>query len=164
MALWQYYLELFPRKEIEKYFGLSVECFPEDYYKIDWWNDTQYIMDKKTKDYLNEKLSDILELRKNDEEISMWGDYDSNLIDIGYENNIIIGISIRLDLTEINPHLIRSFLDITKYFDCYMIDKSLKIIQPDINQLFEEIKLSSAFRFLENPSKFFSDLEKNRIN
>ncbi|RZJ79795.1 MAG: hypothetical protein EOO20_26535 [Chryseobacterium sp.] len=129
---------------------------------IEWWSILKVIEDnfKKTlKPY-----KDILPPVKSYENSLMYGDYDKHDLHIFFnEYNYIQEVSGRLDLRDLTKDIIDLIIVIASNYDCFLMDVKGDVFAPKTQNILNSVKVSNAFKFVENPQKFLSELDNNQI-
>jgi hypothetical protein len=184
MAIWQFHIYLIPKKSLLNKYGqvptqlvmdkegwndyfqnadLETEPEFEDALTIHWWLD------------LNINLDTILPLLITFGEIQSWtqnadglrsfGDTDTNDISVCFDNTtkIVVEVSCRVDLRQLDKSFIDKVLSLATQFDCLLMDRQGRLYQPSIVALLDTIKLSNANRFVGDPEQFLSDLSKGIV-
>ena len=90
-----------------------------------------------------------------------YGNNDTNDISIAKnEPGNLDEFSFRIDLMEIDKNFIDSVLTIVRDLDCLLIDRQGNLFEPTNENLSDNIKKSSAFKYVANPTDFLNKLGK----
>ena len=124
MALWQYSFWAIPRNSILEKYGIIPKAITEDAF-----NDTEWFKDINIDIFIDS----IKYLNKNEHwnlHTTFFGNYESNCIQISYDNNIIKEIFLRIDLRDDYNDFVNSIS--TSLLSCGLIllDEELNSIQP----------------------------------
>jgi hypothetical protein len=157
MATWQFDLHLLPRsKIIEEYSCIPEQLSAEDFSAVDWWAGTALLADYES--ILESFLPKYASWNKNS---STWGDEDSDLIEIFFENNSPVEIFVRIDARKLGIGLLEKVSHFAKLSDClFFLSGNRKLIEPDPLALYQEIEGSNAYKFVMNPRGFLDELGK----
>lgn len=132
MAIWQYQLFLLPKEEIKSYFKNDLFISEDDLNEIDWWKYSEL----KPMDF--SVFSKILPQSKSwSDDITIYGNVDSDCIEVIVENNKIKEVSIRIDLRYSNKQLIADLCKFSEQYSCVFLNIYFKIINP-IQELIED--------------------------
>jgi len=156
MAIWQFRLDLIPRKAIfEKYDTLPV-TLPKDLVEdFPWWVG---ILPPKG---VETAIDSVLPRAKSwSESMCLWGDERSDTASICYNNDSkeeVEWIGFRLDIRNLSIGLLEKICEFAKEIDCLLVTGSYQVLQPDKSNIIEAIHNSSANSYLRDP---FSTLQK----
>ncbi len=182
MAIWQFTLYFIPKQSLlnkypsipeklhidhdawDKYYKeneLTDEYDFEDALTINWWSNSNIL------------TTDVFPILNYYEPISQdsfgsvkyFGNADTNNITVCYnkETNKIEDLDCRIDLRKIDTKFINNVFDFAKQFECLLMDRQGRLIEPVFSKLMDAIKLSNSFRFVTNPTDFLDDLSKGII-
>jgi hypothetical protein len=127
MAVWQYDFAVVPRDEIAAINGgIPVALTSEQFEKVESWKDSQ------PAPYFEREFSEWRpEMKSWAPTIRMWGEEDSNRIDVFYENNKIACIEFRVELRSINNRFIELLASFARENNCLIVSlHSLVIVEP----------------------------------
>lgn len=185
MAIYQFYIATIPKKGVVEYFGTVPNKLETDFQK----RTENFINDDEGFDYFEFIQNKCWEIAKVDsEEIikqidqkldrASWGDKDSNLniwkteneyvdndaaIVKNEERNLIAEFTFRADLRQPNLKFLKEMIELSKEKELLLVDRNGNLVEPEIENVIRLIKKSNALRFVENPVKFLTDLEKGEI-
>lgn len=167
MAIYQYYLALVPKtgllikhKEIPKEIEVSIEtgyfeAKTEEYWKLAQIN---YINIKIEIDKIISKAnwgdeSDSFNWKTNSDDVDNDAWMSINSVD-----KKIVELSFRADLRDPDLRFLNEMLVLARKYDMIIMDSKGNLINPVFDELKDYIKMSSNYKFLVNPEKFFDDL------
>lgn len=160
MATWQYDIDLIPRAVVDESPEIVLALMAKSEEDIDsaaWW---KHLDDEQT---FIEALSKLLPAAESwCDSIQMWGTYEGDRIEVSRENDRIELVHARIDVGQISEDFIRGIVDIAKRFDLLIFTEETRMIEPDYHGLLRSIKSSNAARFVKDPKRFLSDLDKQR--
>ncbi len=93
MAIWQYKLFILPKEEVISYFENQRTIGEDDFNEIEWWKYRQL-----TADNFNSLVAQLPQNISWSRDIILFGNTDSNCVELLYENNIAVEVSGRIDL------------------------------------------------------------------
>ncbi len=168
MAIYQYHLTVIPRLTILRNWDIipvkvqvqDNPAFDEDNLKdVKWW-DREHI-DFETIEKRILSFADQVEWTKKSETVKAFGDNDTNDITIVKgEAGLLEEISFRIDLREIDRNFIDNVLTIAAGLGCILLDRQGNCFEPTHEKLSDNIKKSSAFKFVTSPTDFLKKLGK----
>lgn len=93
----------------------------------------------------------------------MLGDEDGDRIElIGDETCDLAEISVRIDVRVRNQQFLEGLVTFANCSDAvFLIIENLEVVEADLNALELRIKDSNAYRFVEDPLKFFENLRSS---
>ncbi len=151
MALWQFELNLIPKKVFVKDDGsFPLQLSEDELDSISGWNDAELSLEAST---LIERF-----LPKNPSRSQnhvLWGKEDLSCIHIFYDNGLQTSVWIRLDLRDFNKNLIDLVVDLSKLMDAIGINDNGELFPVSKNSLKEQVLKSNAFKFVSDPRGFF---------
>lgn len=157
MATWQFDLHLLPRsKIIERYSKAPAQLGDEEFTAMDWWSGVALPVgyDSVLESFLPKYTS-------WSKDASTWGDENSDLIEIFFENNAPVEIFVRIDARKLDISFLKKVSHFAKVCDCLLLlGESRKLIEPDPLSLNYEIKKSNAYKFAMNSRGFLDELSK----
>jgi hypothetical protein len=179
MAIWQFPIYFIPLQAlIDKYgfvptqlemnqegwtdyyekFDLAREPEFEDAMTIQWWLNLNHNFNKLLP--ILQQFGKVQEWTAQSEGFRKFGDTETNDISVGFdpETNLVQELSCRLDVSKIDEDIIKKILAIGERFDCLLMDTQGRLYEPNFRSLLEQIKISDANRFVEDPRKFFEEL------
>lgn len=146
MAIWQYQIYMIPEEEISSYFKNDKFISYDDFNEIKWWKYRQ----------LNIKSFDLFTdlLPKKDswsDDIILFGDESSNCIEILKEQDLIIEISIRIDLRLDCKKIINLLCEFTINNNCMFLNDKLEVLHPNVESIKSSIASYPVYKtFLDN--------------
>jgi hypothetical protein len=154
MAIWQFTLHLIPAPKLVKHFR-DIPAFMDP----DTWEsaDMECWDAHGLPDACRAMLDEVLPRMEDHwcETVSAWGSYDGHIVEVSQEGQTIEWFSVRINLRDANPRLLRAICQIGSTSDCYLLTEDMRLIEPRIERLLEELQQSSAFRFVADPKGFF---------
>ncbi len=187
MAIYQFNLVIIPKKGVLKYFGEI-----PDRLEVDFQKRTENFLNEGTEgefdyfEFIQHKCWEIANIDPleiinqmdqkldranwgNNKEYNNWKtettevDNDSWIL-INSEQNQIKEFTFRADLRQPKLKFLMEMLELAKERELLLIDVKGNLVEPDIENVVELIKKSNALKFIENPIKFLTDLEKGEID
>lgn len=159
MATWQYGFKVVPRRQLLMKDGKAPLALTDaERESLPTW-------DLGT---LREPLYTLIESRLPrckswSESIEIWGEDDKTCIELFKEKDGTVELSVRLDLRHLEREIIDMLQKVTSLLGALVIGEDGKIFTLNHEELKQQLQTSSAFKFVSNPQKFFSDLEhKNK--
>lgn len=154
MAIWQFYFVVIPQEKILPSINTSSKIKITDDEGIMSWRG-YYINQLSLK-----KLSEILKYSKSwTDNIVQFGSVDGTCVELYYENETLIELSVRLDLRNIRLDILEVIIDFIKINNAMIVTRNGDLIKPIIKDIIEEIKKSDAYSFVKNPDTFLCDLK-----
>jgi hypothetical protein len=189
MAIWQFSLIIIPRKGVIEKFGYIPDKFNSfvdndgfkkyvipthengvemDFSDCDWWHSTDIepmeIISQVDKYVKRRKYYD-----EPDELYVSWKthvryviDNDADLV-FNKQTGKVLEWSFRADLRDESLTFLKQMVELSKLYDCLLLDRKGNIIEPNMNAVANALKISNSFRFLQNPEQFFTDLQDGNL-
>ncbi len=153
MAIWQFHVIVVPEEKILK----KYKCIPDNVNEVEDIQSWEgYSLDEFTLVKMSETLKFATSWADN---IKQFGALDKNCIELFYDNNQLIEISLRLDLRDITIDIIKLVIDFTRQNKALLITNNGHVIKPVIENLIKVIKESDAYSFVKNPKEFLDKFE-----
>ena len=151
MAIWQVPIKLIPRKN---FINSSEYDAKENFFA---WEDKKKI----EKSLMN--IAAILKTKKSwSKNIILYGDEESNCVELFYNRRKLEEVSIRLDLRDIPKKLLGLIIEIAKKNDALIwIQEEETAIEPEWALFTEKIRKSSAAKFSQNPQEFLANISSH---
>jgi hypothetical protein len=154
MAIWQIRFALIPNSE-ELGYHLNNNMLRKYEVNLSWngysiTNDS--IMDLSKVLTPNESWSD---------DIKLFGSLEHTCVELFYEEDMLDEISIRLDLRNLTLDLLEAIINFIKSNNGLILTHNGSLINPSLNEIIGEIRMSDAYSFLQNPETFLSEIKKN---
>lgn len=154
MATWQFDFFLIPDTSVTKDSGqlrvTNVEL------------DREQIINLERVDISDSSLSDLTDglpvLKSWSSKIKIWGDFESDRIDILSKGNHIAEIFIRTDIRKINLIFVTKALKFAQVNKLVSFVSADQIFEPSPKLLMNAIQRSDAFRFVVDPHDFLRKL------
>jgi len=159
VATWQFDTVLIPRKRVVELFLIIPETVSnEEYLANRWW-----LSENSTSESLI-RLDSFLPRRPSwDNGIVAWGDEDGNRVDLVLSQGIIEEVYVRFDVKDLGGSFLPRVVDLAKSMDLIFLGlESRRLIEPNRPDLIYEIRGSRAFKFVEDPIRFFRGLKGAR--
>jgi hypothetical protein len=77
------------------------------------------------------------------------------------ENGKIKELHFRADLREDGLEFLNKFIEIAKKYDCLLMDFQGNLVTPEQKEVYKLAKLSNSYKFLTNPEKFLNSLSND---
>jgi len=155
MAAWQFDLHLLPTSTIVRRYGVvPIFISSEDFDSTNWWSSNV------TVDCLATEFSAILPpLRSWSSNLRMWGEDDGNRVDVGFRDDSITEIFVRVDVRVLSTVFLTGIVKIARQHYLKVRPSNGRLLSPTLRQLMEEIHSSPAFRFVKDPAAYLTALE-----
>lgn len=170
MAIWQYDFIAIPRNElVSMYGGLPAAMTVEGFESTNFWTTTQpdscLVVDfSKWRPEMKSWSSDL----------RMWGNEESNRIDVSYEGAQVNHVQFRMELRTLSIHFIETIAAFARANNCVLVSAhSLAIVEPlrqsillhlvrspDANRALDWLNGSSGI--VERPAVFLSHSSKDK--
>jgi hypothetical protein len=181
MAIWQFYLEAVPKQSIENLdtdIPEKIMVSTDDgFFSADtekYWNAAEVSLGK-----VIQRIDSIVERarwsnnsdsfswkspqvtlkpdRSNPYEVLNATDNDAYLT-IDMNTGYIKHLHLRADLREENLLFLKQVVELGKKLDWMFMDRKGFLVEANLQQVIEQVKLSNALRFLKDPTQFLDDL------
>lgn len=187
MAVWQYFLKVIPKISVIKKYGLVPPKLEinhagwakyqqnawkgirskidfEDAQTINWWKDISFDKER-TVSAINNLIK---QCGWSDTNTIGWkGDTRNNQDNDVYihfnESGKINSFTFRTDLRDDSLDFLDEMLKICKANEWLVMDGNGLLFEPRFLEVYQSMRNSNASKFLENPEKFFEDLESGAI-
>jgi hypothetical protein len=186
MAIYQLQLFAIPRIGVLEKFGLIPERLEIDYkerkahYQLrkedllededvfkdaltqDWWHST----DLQPVEVIHQIDKRIRRANYGDDTWVVWKNYsqdvdnDASML-INDETGKIQELQFRADLREDNLKFLRAMIDLAQVYDWLLMDFNGNLANPEMKTILGWIKNSNAFKFLQDPVLFLSELSSH---
>jgi hypothetical protein len=156
MATWQFANHLIPRSRLHELYGTVPSNLDQDTLdSVEWWQNKKLPSDAES--FLDSFSSRSTHWHKD---TVMWGDIESDHIEISKSENGVAGVYARIDARERNDKFLNALVEFAVKSDCvFWIPENERIIEPTLENLLSEISQSRAFHFVTDPVGFFKNLE-----
>lgn len=134
MAIWQYQIYIVPEEEVDSYFKNENSISYDDLSEIKWWKYRQLKIDS-----FNTFIKLLPRKDSWSREIILFGDESSNCIEVLLEENLIIEISIRVDLRLDYKGFINLLCEYALSNKCMFLNDKLEILYPNLKLLENDI-------------------------
>jgi hypothetical protein len=185
MAISQFYLVAIPKEGIIEYFGEIPTKLEVGFNKrtenflngneeeFDYFEFIQHkcwslskINSNEIIDHLDQKLPRAN--WGNESESNKWKneteDFDNDAwILTCKETSQIIEFTFRADLRQHDLKFLIEMIKLSKTMKLLLVDIKGNLVQPEIGSVFELVRKSNALRFVEDPRKYLTDLEKGEV-
>ncbi|MCJ8155472.1 hypothetical protein MKJ01_17070 [Chryseobacterium sp. SSA4.19] len=191
MAIYQFRLNLIPQKGVINEFGfipnklnINIQERNEHYYleedklldstdfftdalTVKFWDSVE-ILPTEIIYYINklfprkplESRSDYYYWKHYKKEVDTSIDHDALLL-LSRENGKIKELHFRADLRENGLEFLNNFIDITKKYNCLLMDLHGNLVTPEQEQVYKLMKLSNSYKFLTDPENFLHSLNED---
>ncbi|MBL1278292.1 MAG: hypothetical protein COB30_019630 [Ectothiorhodospiraceae bacterium] len=157
MATWQFSANLIPRSwAIENKYSSSLLYTEEGYDTEEAWKENQ------PKPEFIDILSNMLPPAESwSKDLLCWGNEEEHDIQVGYENKLIEGIHIRLDLNQKLSGIIVKLIKVAKELDCVLFFPELRTVtEASEFELKNALQKSRAAKIVKDPHRFIDELQK----
>ncbi|OPX41854.1 hypothetical protein CLHUN_42770 [Ruminiclostridium hungatei] len=156
MATWQFTFSVIPEKVVlgregNTQYNTKLSDFDDS---LSW--DGYYLSESSI-----EKISETLKQTKSwSDSIRQFGCIDETCIELFYEKNTLLDISIRLDLRSLTSDILKMIIDFVKENKALILTTKGVLIKPVLEDFVTEIRKSDAHSFAKNPQEFLTSLNK----
>lgn len=157
MAIWQFDFSVVPESEsvLERFSDNNIDNELSDIDDPRSWNG--YCLSQASLD----KISEIFQPTKSwSDNIKQFGSLDETCIELLYENDILLEISVRLDLRKLSQDILSAVIDFVRENKALILTRQGVILRPLEEDVIIEIKKSDACSFINNPQEFLSSLNR----
>ena len=155
MAIWQFGFSVIPESEpvLERFRDNNINNELSDIDDIRSWKG--YYLSQASL----EKISEFFQPTKSwSDNIRQYGNLDETCIELLYENDILIEISVRLDLRKLSQEIFSAVIDFVRVNKALILTQQGVILRPSEEDVIIEMKKSDAFSFINNPQDFLYSL------
>jgi hypothetical protein len=183
MAIWQMHLAAIPRKGIVEKLGFIPEKLPiilaknevlkEKYSlkelianKNKWAEKSWYLIDIQPIEIIHQIGKYVKRADYGDDLRICWKTYSDETdndasLSIDAETGKINELIFRADLRENELKFLKNIIRLSQLYDWLLIDFEGQIADPNKDDIKHLIQRSNAFRFIKNPLKYLTDLNKS---
>lgn len=156
MATWQFAIHLIPQSRLIALYGSVPSKLDQDTVdSVQWWQDLKLPTDAES--FLDSFSARGIHWHK---ETVMWGDIDSDHIEVSKAESGVAGVYARIDARERNDKFLNGLVAFAVKSDClFWFPENERTVEPTFENLLLEISESSAFHFVTDPVGFFKNLE-----
>ena len=148
MAIWQYQIFVLPKEEIDSYFSNLLFINEEALNEVNWWKYRQL-----TTEYF-ENFKSILPLKKSwSDDIVLFGDENSNCIELLTNKGKIVEIMVRIDLRFDYTQFLDMLCEFAQEYNCILLNYSFKILSPVKNLVNKDIESYPIYKSFLNKMK-----------
>ena len=145
MAIWQHDLRIVPRDELQGRGFRPGEPLPDRADQESWWSG------RDVPAGLEKRLGSVLpQLPPWARGWAVFGVEDGNRIDVIRNDGDVEEIKARLDARRADPSFVAHLVMITKLLDGVLLSPDLRVVEPDVFMIQEELAASPAAAFVRN--------------
>jgi hypothetical protein len=160
MATWQYNLVFVPKRAVDGMGQLRPLNIPHN-----CEDETNYWREFEDSESLARRFSNIVpESESWSTEIRMWGDEDSNRIDLVYEGERVVECLIRIDTSNFSHKFLIEVLKVAVEMKLLAWTEEGYIFEPDFKLIESLMNRSEAASFSKDPEGFISRIASKRKN
>lgn len=173
MAIYQFWLNAIPRQGLIKKYGqmpekLEVSQQDDSFEEFveSCWTSVEYTsaevchqIDKLLSRQSCGEADDSVGWKVENSEV----DHDAELV-FNPATGKITYIAFRADLTEPDLKFLREMVKMASVYDWALVNFEGNVVNPIIEEVFFLVQISNSFRFLNNPTQFFEDLQSGKIS
>lgn len=173
MAIYQFYLAVFPRYGLIKKYGKvpdKIKVVREDEYhepnRQEYWELTEIDPSEKI-----EEIDKLLSRANwgNGSFSYNWKTYSEELDNdawmlVNERTGKIQELSFRADLREKDLKFLKDLLGLAMKYDWLLMDIDGNLVSPEWQEVSKLVKESKSYRFLQDPIRYLNDVEEGRIN
>ena len=158
MATWQFDIHALPSIAVERLcVGTPMSISPGDFNNSEWWAGIQ--IPTNFRDDFGKLLPRMSSWSL---QLEQWGYEDGNRIDVVWEGAEIVEVFVRLDVRALSSVFLVGTLELARKNRWAFRASNGIVFRPSMARLLAEIHKSDAFRFIEDPCAFLSELEQAR--
>lgn len=154
MATWQFTFSVIPEKTAKNnnnQHALKLNDFDDS---ISW---NGYCLSESS----IEKIAETLKQTKSwSDSIRQFGCADETCVELFYDKNTLLEISIRLDLRSLTSEILKMVIDFVKDNKALILTPQGVLLKPVLEDVIVVIKKSGAYSFVKNPQEFLSSLNR----
>ena len=155
MAAWQFDFHVLPRDGVASIFGSTPLAITDDAFDTyRWWSNFQ-----AHSEFEGNIAALLPRMTSWSFEVDRWGSEDGDRIDIVREGEKFSAVMVRVDTRRLSQYFLSGFVELAKKYNLVFRFGSGRVIRPSGGKLLGELRLSSAFRFSEDPKGFLESLE-----
>jgi hypothetical protein len=155
MATWQYPIHLIPRSRLIQLFGsVPAKLDSQTFDSVEWWQNIKF--PKEAESFLDSFLPRGTHWS---EKALLWGDNESDHIDLWKPSNDVEEIFIRVHVGKLSRVFLEELIEFALMCDCVFYVDGEKLIEPDLDDLLAEIKESRAYHFVSDPHGFLRSIK-----
>lgn len=156
MALWQFDLQIVPRSRIEEQ-GIKLEGpLPDAFAESEEWWKGQSLPAGYA-----QRFSALLPWATPwSANWEVYGDEESTRLDVLWSGPFVETLRLRLDARSLDPTLLEEITTLAVEYDWVFITPEHRVLAPDPYELWVELELSPAGRFVQNPVAFLNGFRK----
>ena len=159
MAIWQFKVEIIPDAEAGQR-----ELIPDDEWEqAGWW------LNSPPPDEFLEELACLLPSHKSwSDDLSQWGDQQSDLVEVWREGAKVESISARIDTRALNSEFVKALLEIANKWNCRLVyARYRKALPRDYMNLEKALLESPNFKVMRDPEmwlpKMAAEVESDSV-
>jgi hypothetical protein len=155
MATWQFDFHVVPEGGVANFFGTTpLVIDAEAFVDHNWWAEYRSLAELET------DISSVApRLTSWSSEIERWGTEDGDRIDVVRSGAEVCDVLVRVDARRISQTFLADIVKLARKHHLLLRLSDGRIVKPSIGKLLSEIRLSSAFRFCEDPRVFLESLD-----
>lgn len=157
MAIWQFRLDLIPKKALQKKFGNLPIAIPESLAEeFRWWSEVQPPagFEAWIDAFLHESRSWSPTMR-------IWGNERGDTGSVCYDDrNKVEWIGFRVDVRELSPAYVNRICELARRLECMLLTTGYQLLAPDDLTILSTIKNSTAQRYLDDPVSTLRSLKR----
>lgn len=159
MAIWQFKVEIIP----DAVAGQR-ELIPDDE-----WEEALWWLNSPPPDELLEELACLLPSHKSwSDDLSQWGDQQSDLVEVWREGEKVESISARIDTRALNTGFVKALLEIANKWNCRLAyARYRKVLPRDYINLVNALLASQNFKVMRDPElwlpRMAAEVESNSV-
>ncbi|SET34747.1 hypothetical protein [Thorsellia anophelis] len=135
MAFWQYSFHAMPKNNIkQKYQTLPTKITDDDFNNLSWFNEFNYQNFIQSIDYLSPNTHWC-------KSTIFFGTYDSDSIEIGFDDSLVSYIYMRIDLRENHLLILDKMLSSLALNQLMIIDNEMVILEPLYEDIMKKIEI-----------------------
>lgn len=156
MAIWQFVFSIVPEKKVALKRNSNTQSDKNSNEFDDSMSWDGYCLSKSSIENISKTLKQTKSWSDN---IKQFGCLDETCLELFYDRNILIEVSIRLDLRSLTPSILSSVIDFVKDNQALILTQKGVLLKPVVDDVIKEIKMSDEYSFIKNPQEFLSSLK-----
>lgn len=157
MAIWQFNMHIISKEIVDSQVGkIPASIEPELVDELLSWGMSNNISDGSQK-----KISHYLAPADSwSKKIKQFGNSDETCLELFFDNGVVEEIALRIDLRSVTKDLLNVVIDFCSENNGVLLVEQRKIIEPNLESIMKEIKISKAFSFIKNPENFICNISE----
>ena len=155
MAIWQFSFVMVPEEKIANILGSNIEgSMTKHNEELMSWKG--YCIKEGSLVEISKVLAPTKSWADN---IKQYGVIDESCLELYYEEDEVIEISVRLDLRSLSKDILEAIVSFIKVNKGMISTKNGNLIKPTVDDILSVIKTTDAYRFVKEPEEFVRSIK-----